>query len=486
MDSRLQERLNLFDSYGYAPPQAVSLEKAVLGALMLDRSAYDIVAEILPQEAFYVEVHQVIFQAIQKLASKAMPVDILTVTEEVKAAGKLEEIGGPYTIMSLTNEVVSGANVEAHARIVLQQFMRREMIVKCAQIMRDSYDDSVDVFDLIDNAESEIFSISQQHMQSNFYTMSDTMVAVAKQVEMRRSMDSDVTGVESGFEPIDKITHGWQDTDLIIMAARPSVGKTAFALNLARNAAKSGTPVGLFELEMSKEQCGMRWAAAESSIPLDSISTGKMDDSQWKHFMKTGIYELGQEKIYIDDRAGITMLSIRSKARKMVNKHDVGLIIIDYLQLIEGVGKSANREQEISKISRDLKKLAKDLHVPVIALSQLSREVEKRADKTPMLADLRESGAIEQDADVVMFLWGPTKEEIGQDASLANIRYWKCAKHRNGSLDEGALPFYPQFQRFENPGPVMGTPTSYASTQFPSAGIRRYPQVEAEEELPPF
>lgn len=473
--------------YGYSPPQSVDLEKAVLGAMMLDRSAYDIVAEILTTEAFYVEVHQVIYQAIQKLASKAMPVDILTVTEEIKAAGQLESIGGPYTIMSLTNMVVSGANVEAHARIVLQQFMRREMISKCAQVIASAYDDSVDVFDLIDNAESEIFSISQAHLQSNFHSMSDTMVNVAKQVEMRRAMDTDTTGVSSGFDPIDKITHGWQDTDLIIMAARPSVGKTAFALNLARNAAKAGTPVGVFELEMSKEQCGMRWAAAESSIPLDAITTGKMDDSQWSHFMRTGIFELGKEKIYIDDRAGITMLSIRSKARKMVNKHGVGLIIIDYLQLIDGAGKSANREQEISKISRELKKMSKDLGVPVIALSQLSREVEKRADKTPMLADLRESGAIEQDADVVMFLWGPTADEIGQDASLKNVRYWKIAKHRNGSLDEGALPFYPQFQRFENPAPAIMGPGNYVSTQFPvTAGIRRHRPGIDDEETPPF
>jgi len=468
--------------YGKVPPQAKNMEEAVLGAIMLERGAMDIVSEILPVEAFYVDAHQKIYAAAQRLAAKSAPIDINMMVEELRSAGELELVGGPFYVTRLTNTVVSAANIEAHARIILQKFMARELIRIGGEMVNSAYEDTTDVFDLLNQAESDIFSISQNHVHADYVSISTAMMEVQKDVEMLQMNDSEITGIPSGFKEIDDVTHGWQDTDLIITAARPSVGKTAFALNLARAAAAAGYPAGIFSLEMNRKQIGKRLAAAESGIDLNKIMTGKMSEQEMSRFMKDGVFKVGSSKIYIDDRADMTIFNIRSKARKMVNKHGVRVIIIDYMQLITGDGKSGNREQEISKISRQLKQLAKDLGIPIIALSQLSRDAD---NEEPQLRHLRESGAIEQDADLVFLLWKAFKADIEKNPNLAFIRYWKLAKHRNGGLDEGAIPFDGRIQKFSS---------ATASPQFPApsggrlipVNIHRHDPGSYQDEEAPF
>src|SRR5579862_1321327 len=387
--------------YGKLPPQAKELEEAVLGAIMLEQSAFDNVAEILKPEHFYVESHQLIFRAMQALTQKSQPIDILTVTEELRFSGSLEKIGGAYFVTRLTNAVVSAANIEAHSRIVLQKFIQRELIRISGEIIGDAYEDSTDVFDLLDDAESKLFEITNNHLRKNFDSIDTVLVKTIQRIEDLRNKNEDVTGVPTGFPSLDHITYGWQPTDLIVLAARPSVGKTAFALNLARHAAlhpTKATPVVFFSLEMSAGQLVQRILSAESEIWLEKIARGRLQEHEMKQLYAKGIQRLAQAPIFIDDTAALNIFELRAKCRRLKNKHNVGLIIIDYLQLMSGTGdnRNGNREQEISKISRDLKGLAKELQVPIIALSQLSREVEKRKEgnKMPQLSDLRESGAI--------------------------------------------------------------------------------------------
>ncbi|HEY4876717.1 MAG TPA: replicative DNA helicase, partial [Puia sp.] len=400
--------------YGKLPPQAKDLEEAVLGAIMLEQSAFDIVAEILKPEHFYVESHQLIFKSMQSLTQKSQPIDILTVSEELKFSGNLEKVGGAYFVTRLTNAVVSAANIEAHSRIVLQKFIQRELIRISGEIIGDAYEDSTDVFDLLDDAESKLFEITNNHLRKNFDSIDTVLVKTIQRIEDLRNKNEDVTGVPTGYPSLDHVTYGWQPTDLIVLAARPSVGKTAFALNLARHAAlhpTKATPVVFFSLEMSAGQLVQRILSAESEIWLEKIARGRLQEHEMKQLYAKGIQRLAQAPIFIDDTAALNIFELRAKCRRLKNKHNVGLIIIDYLQLMSGTGenRNTNREQEISRISRDLKGLAKELQVPIIALSQLSREVEKRKEgsKMPQLSDLRESGAIEQDADMVMFLYRP-------------------------------------------------------------------------------
>ncbi len=400
--------------YGKVPPQAKDLEEAVLGAIMLEKSAFDTVVEILKPECFYVEAHQRIYKAMQSLANKSQPIDILTVVEELRFKEELEMVGGPYYVTKLTNAVVSSANIEAHARIILQKFIQRELIRISGEIIGDAYEDSTDVFDLLDDAESKLFEITNNHLRKNFDTIDSVLVKTIQRIEDLRHKNEDVTGVPSGFASLDRITYGWQNTDLIILAARPAVGKSAFALNLARNAAlhpNKPTPVALFSLEMSAGQLVQRILAAESEIWLEKIARGKLEEHEMKQLYARGIQRLAQAPLFIDDTPALNIFELRAKCRRLKNKHNIGLIIIDYLQLMSGTSdnRNSNREQEISNISRNLKALAKELSVPIIALSQLSREVEKRGakdgTKMPQLSDLRESGAIEQDSDLVMFLY---------------------------------------------------------------------------------
>lgn len=448
--------------YGKIPPQAKDLEEVVLGAIMLEKGAFDTVVEILRPECFYVEAHQKIFQAMKSLSDKSMPIDLLTVVEELKTQGDLEMVGGPYFITRLTNLVGSTANLEAHSRIVLQKFIQRELIRISGEIISEAYEDATDVFDLMDTAEKRLYEITDTHLRKNYSGINDILKRTLERIEELRHNKEDVNGIPSGYHHLDSITHGWQNTDLIIIAARPSVGKTAFALNLALNAARDSikpTTAAIFSLEMSAGQIVQRMLSMQSKVSLDRISSGKVEEHEMKQLVQLGIEPLSETKIFIDDTAALNMFELRAKCRRLKHKNNLGVVLIDYLQLMSGPGdKNVNREQEISKISRDLKALAKELEVPVIALSQLSREVERRRDgnKMPQLSDLRESGAIEQDADMVLFLYRPeyhdiTSNEVGE--SVRGLTQLRIAKHRNGRLDIINFQANLEIQKFEEMDP---------------------------------
>ena len=443
--------------YGKVPPQAKDLEEAVLGAIMLEKAAFDTVVEILKPQCFYVEAHQKIFSAMLSLQIKSSPIDILTVVEELRIKEELDIVGGPYFVTKLTNSVVSSANIEAHARIVLQKFIQRELIRISGEVISDAYEDSTDVFDLLDDAESKLFEITNNHLKKNFDELPAVLAKAYSRIEELRNKKEDITGVPSGFPSLDKVTNGWQPTDLIIIAARPAVGKTAFALNLARNAAMhpvNPVGVGVFSLEMSAPQLVQRILSAQSEIHMEKISRGRLEDYEMKQLLTKGMQPLESAPIFIDDSAALNIFELRAKCRRMVNKFKVGMIIIDYLQLMSGSGDSrGNREQEISGISRALKQMAKELKVPVIALSQLSRAVESRKEgnKIPQLSDLRESGAIEQDADMVIFLYRPEYYGISENEHGESNRgetEIKIAKHRNGSLETIKLRALLHIQKF--------------------------------------
>ena len=480
---RKQKRRSTIDLgtmvYGKVPPQAKDLEEAVLGAIMLEKNAFDDVIDILKPECFYVEAHQRIFNAMQGLANKSQPIDILTVAEELRTREELEMVGGPYYVTKLTNAVVSSANIEAHARIILQKFIQRELIRISGEIIGDAYEDSTDVFDLLDDAENKLFQITNNHLRKDFNSIDTVLVNTIKRIEDLRQRNEDVTGVPSGFSGLDRVTYGWQNTDLIILAARPAVGKTAFALNLARNAAMhptKATPVALFSLEMSAGQLVQRILSAESEIWLEKIARGKMEEHEMKQLYARGIQRLSQAPLYIDDTPALNIFELRAKCRRLKNQHNIGMVIIDYLQLMSGTGdgRNSNREQEISNISRNLKGLAKELNIPIIALSQLSRAVEQRGAKdgsrVPQLSDLRESGAIEQDADMVMFLYRPEYYGLTQNAEGENIKGLtevKIAKHRNGSLETVKLKALLHIQKFAN-----WDEDPYSGIGLPSGGWR--------------
>lgn len=448
--------------YGKVPPQAKDLEEAVLGAVMLEKGAFDTVVEILKPECFYVDGHQRIFNAMKSLANKSQPIDILTVVEELRSREELDLVGGPYYVTKLTNAVVSSANIEAHSRIILQKFIQRELIRISGEIISDAYEDSTDVFDLLDQAESKIYEVTSTHLRNAYETIDSVLVKTIQRIEDLRHKNEDISGVPSGFVSLDRVTYGFQSTDLIILAARPSVGKTAFALNLARNAAlhpTKPTPVAFFSLEMSAGQLVQRILSAESEIWLEKISRGKMEEHEMKQLYARGIQKLSQAPLFIDDTPALNIFELRAKARRLKNASNIGMIIIDYLQLMSGTGenRNSNREQEISNISRSLKGLAKELQIPIIALSQLSREVEKRKEgnKMPQLSDLRESGAIEQDADMVMFLYRPEYYDITQDEMGDSNRgetHVRIAKHRNGSLETIKLRALLHIQKFIEDG----------------------------------
>ncbi|MBE2229832.1 MAG: replicative DNA helicase [Chitinophagaceae bacterium] len=456
--------------YGKVPPQAKDLEEAVLGAIMLEKNAFDTIVEILKPECFYVEAHQRIFSAMQGLANKSQPIDILTVAEELRFREELDLVGGAYYVTKLTNAVVSAANIEAHARIILQKFIQRELIRISGEIIGDAYEDSTDVFDLLDVAESKLFEITNNNLRKNFETIDSVLVNTIKRIEDLRHKNEDVTGVPSGFPSLDRVTYGWQSTDLIILAARPAVGKTAFALNLARNAVMNPskpTGVAVFSLEMSAGQLVQRILSAESEIWLEKISRGKMEEHEMKQLYAKGVQRLAQAPLFIDDTPALNIFELRAKCRRLKNKHNIGMVIIDYLQLMSGTGenRNSNREQEISNISRNLKGLAKELSIPIIALSQLSRAVETRGagkdgNKMPQLSDLRESGAIEQDADMVMFLYRPEYYDITTNEMGENNRgetHVRIAKHRNGSLETIKLRALLHIQKFVEDDGGFGT-----------------------------
>jgi replicative DNA helicase len=429
--------------YGKLPPQARPMEEAVLGAVMQDRSAFDRLVEVFSDpEVFYVEAHRDIFMAMKALAQKSMPIDELTVIEQLRKMEKLELIGGPYYVTSITNNVTGSASIQTHARIVYEKFIAREIIRISGELISEAYEDTTDPFELMELAEKELSKLVNSTPRSSYRGVDVGLVNVIRKIEALRHQESHITGIPSMFRNIDKITHGWQNTDFIILAARPSVGKTAFMLNLVRSAVFNDikpTAAGIFSLEMSEEQLIQRMASIESEIFLEKIITGRMDDEDMRHLYETAVKKLGTSPIYIDDTPGLNIFQLRAKARRMKNKNNVGLIFIDYLQLMSGPDerRNSNREQEISKISRDLKGLAKELSIPIIALSQLSRKIEDRKGdaKKPQLADLRESGAIEQDADLVMFLYRPEADE--DDPNNGKETILDITKHRNGNLAKG-------------------------------------------------
>ncbi|MBK9290776.1 MAG: replicative DNA helicase [Bacteroidetes bacterium] len=446
----------LLTSHGRVPPQATDLEEAVLGAMMLEKDAVNAVIDILRPEVFYKDAHQRIYAAIQSLFSKLQPIDILTVTNELRFQGDLELVGGPYYISQLTSRVVSAANIEFHARIILQKHIQRELIRISTDIIHDAYEDTSDVFDLLDKAESNLFNVSEINLRRSFSAMPELVQQAIREIEAARTHEATIRGVPSGYTELDRITQGWQKSDLIILAARPSMGKTAFALNLARNAAVGHQrPVAFFSLEMSSVQLVTRLISTEASIPADKLRSGKLEQHEWTQLV-TKISPLIDAKIFIDDTPQLSIFELRAKCRRLKQQHDIQMVFVDYLQLMTTGGDNrGNREQEISNISRSLKSLAKELDIPVLALSQLSRSVENRpGSKKPILSDLRESGAIEQDADLVIFIYRPEYYGLAGDNENENtqgLAVINIAKHRNGKLGDVNLRFVSQYAKFEDP-----------------------------------
>lgn len=441
--------------FGKVPPQAKDMEEAVLGAIMIQQDAYDLVADMLQPDMFYVEAHQRIYKAMRSLAGKSQPIDIYMVSEELKRSEELEMCGGTYYVTKLTNSVVSAAHITSHTRIIIQKYIQRELIRIGGEVIQNAYEDSADPFQLLDEAEESFSQIGQALDFGDMVPIDVVLVQAIKKIEEWRQQDSSITGVSAGFADLDAATRGWQDGDLIIIAARPSVGKTAFALNIIRNAAMSfkenKKSVAVWSLEMKSMMLILRMMAAESEEILYRIQTGRLDDIAMENLYKKGLKKLAGLGIFFDDKSGLTIQKLRSKARKMKRKNKLGLIVVDYLQLMTPEEKSGNREQEVSKISRNLKNLAQELEVPIIALSQMSREFEKRmgAHRIPQLSDLRESGSLEQDGDVIIFLWGPTDQDIQEDASLLNRVFLKIAKQRNGILRQIDFDFKKEIQLFK-------------------------------------
>ena len=443
--------------YGKVQPQAIPLEEAVLGAIMLDKDALPTVTEILRKESYYLEAHQEIYGAMETIYGKSQPIDLLTVHEELKKAGTLEKVGGISYLMELTNKVASAANIEFHARIIAQKYIQRELIRVSTLIIKDSFDDTKDVFQLLDAAEQNLYEITDKNLNTGYESLKNLAIKAQRQIEAASQKGSDMTGVTTGFVELDKLTSGWQPSDLIIIAARPGMGKTAFTLSLAKNAAEQGKAVAVFSLEMASVQLVQRLISMEAEIPGSKLRNGQLNtEYEWPKLHKA-VEKLADIPIFIDDTPAINIFELRAKCRRLKQNSDIQMIVIDYLQLMSGAptDKGGNREQEISSISRALKGLAKELNVPVIALSQLSRAVESRGgEKRPMLSDLRESGAIEQDADIVTFIYRPgyygiEEGDMGVPSDLTEII---VAKHRNGSLDTVELKFVGQFVKFEDPG----------------------------------
>ncbi|UCG28726.1 MAG: replicative DNA helicase [Bacteroidales bacterium] len=438
---------------GRIPPQAVDLEEAVLGAIMLEKDAVISVLDILKPESFYKEAHQKIYKAIVNLSSNQKPIDILTVTEELRARKELEEIGGPFYITQLTSRVASAAHIEYHARIVAQKFIQRELIRVSSEIQNRAFDDTIDVDDLLDFSEQELFDIAEGNIKRETARVNILIQMAIEQIEEASKREDSLSGVPSGYTRLDRITSGWQKSDLIVVAARPAMGKTAFALSMARNiAVDHNKPVAIFSLEMASIQLVNRLIVSETELPSNRIRNGNLDEEEWKQ-LDAKIKNLVEAPLYIDDTPAISIFELRAKCRRLKLQYHIELIIVDYLQLMSGPAEiRGNREQEVSNISRSLKAIAKELNVPIIALSQLNRSVEMRSgSKRPQLSDLRESGAIEQDADMVIFIHRPEKYGITEDEagnSLAGLAEIIVAKHRNGPVGDIQLRFRDETAKF--------------------------------------
>ena len=441
--------------YGHVQPQALEFEEAVLGALMIDSDAIGRLGGILKPESFYDKRNQLLFDAIQQMDLSDRPIDILTVTEYLRSKGTLEEVGGPVYIAQLTSKIVSSVNIEYHANIIAQKKLARDLIKFTSKTQVQAFDETQDVEELMQQAESELFEISRHNMKQDFTQINPVIEQAYQQIQTASKNTSGISGLSTGYHRLDKVLSGWQPTDLIILAARPAMGKTAFALSLIRNMAiDQGIPCGMFSLEMGNVQLVQRLICNVCQIPGDKIRSGQLERYEWGQ-LDSKIVALQNAPLYIDDTPQLSVFELRSKARRMVREHDVKMIFIDYLQLMTANAGKGSRQEEISTISRALKGLAKELNIPIMALSQLNRNVEGREGlegKRPQLSDLRESGAIEQDADIVMFVNRPEYFHIYKDGDFD----WRgkaeiiIAKHRNGGLDNVPLIFRKEYARFMN------------------------------------
>tara|TARA_R110002020_G_scaffold475258_1_gene709276 strand:- start:6399 stop:7946 length:1548 start_codon:yes stop_codon:yes gene_type:complete len=442
---------------GKIPPQAIDLEEVVLGAMMIDKKGVDEVIDILHPDVFYKDAHRFIYEAIFKLFETSEPVDLLTVSSQLKKDGKLEVAGGDFYLIKLTQKVASSAHIEFHARIILQKYIQRSLIKISSEIIQEAYEDSTDVFDLLDAAEAKLYDVTQGNLKRSAETAQNLVIQAKKRIEEIANKEG-LSGVPSGFDKLDKLTSGWQPSDLIIVAARPGMGKTALTLSMARNmAVNSNIPVAFFSLEMSSVQLITRLISSETGLSSEKLRTGKLEKHEWEQ-LNVKVKALETAPLFIDDTPSLSIFDLRAKARRLASQHGIRMIIIDYLQLMTAGGsqKGGNREQEISTISRNLKALAKELNCPVIALSQLSRAVETRGgSKRPILSDLRESGAIEQDADIVAFIYRPEYYKIDEwdddeRTPTAGQGEFIVAKHRNGGLENIRLKFVGNLGKFDN------------------------------------
>ncbi len=448
----------LDNTYAHLQPQALEVESAVLGALLIDKDAYAVVCELLNPESFYEPRNQLIYAAVRELSINERPVDVLTVTEQLARDGKLEEAGGPAYITEISSRVASSAHVEYHAHIIAQKFLARQLIQYSSFIQEKAYDETINVDDLMQEAEGALFELSQKNMKKD-YTQVDPVIKNAMDVIMKAAENKDgLTGVPTGYHKLDDITSGWQASDLVIIAGRPAMGKTSFALSLAKNiAANYKEPIAFFSLEMSNVQLVNRLISNVCEIQGSHLQSGQLTPDEWDRLDKriNGLYGA---PLYVDDTPGLSVFELRTKARRLVREHGVKIIMIDYLQLMNANGmRFSSRQEEVSTISRSLKGLAKELNIPILALSQLNRGVESREGlegKRPQLSDLRESGAIEQDADMVLFVHRPEYYRIYQDENgrdLHGMAQIIIAKHRKGATGDVLLTFRGEFTRFENP-----------------------------------
>ncbi len=442
---------------GKIPPQVIDFERAVLGAMMLDKKGVDEVIDILHPDVFYKEAHRHIYQAIYTLFESSEPVDLLTVSARLKKSEKLDAAGGDFYLIQLTKKVASSAHIEYHARIILQKYIQRSLIKISSEIIEEAYKESTDVFDLLDQAESKLYEVTQGNLKRSSETAQNLVIQAKKRIEEIANKEG-LSGIPSGFNKLDKLTSGWQPSDLIIIAARPGMGKTALTLSMARNiAVNAEIPVAFFSLEMSSVQLITRLISSETGLSSEKLRTGKLEKHEWEQ-LNVKVKSLEKAPLFIDDTPSLSIFDLRAKARRLSSQHNIRLIVVDYLQLMTAGSsqKGGNREQEISTISRNLKALAKELDIPVIALSQLSRAVETRGgSKRPILSDLRESGAIEQDADIVSFIYRPEYYKIDEwdddeRTPTQGQAEFIVAKHRNGGLDNIRLKFIGALGKFDN------------------------------------
>lgn len=440
---------------GRTVPSAVDIEAAVLGALMLEKEAFSEVCDLLRPESFYDPKHAKVYEAIQSLGLAQDPIDLMTVTNRLRQTDELDNVGGPAFLASLSMNVASAAHIVFHAHIVAQKYLARELISFASRVENSAFDESNDIDDVMQEAERTLFDITQKNLKKDVVQIDPVLNAAIDQMRAAGHNSSGLSGVSTGFRDLDKLTSGWQASDLIIIAARPAMGKTAFVLSMALNVAMHNDPVAVFSLEMSNIQLVNRLISNACELPGEKIKSGALSQSDWGR-LTTRISRLQGLPMYIDDTSGLSIMELSTKARRLVREHGIKLIVIDYLQLMTAGIKLGSREQEVSTISRTLKQLAKELNIPIIALSQLNRKLEDRGnkDKRPQLSDLRESGAIEQDADIVCFIHRPEYyTRTAQDSEGNDIRgraEFIVAKHRNGRVDTVNMRFRNEYVRFEN------------------------------------